>query len=195
MTISTADLCGSRTNRGYNQSTASGKPFWSLDPQPGDIRVFDIVNHLARICRFGGAIKPCFDIYSVAQHSCLVSDHCPSHLRFEGLMHDAHEAFIGDMIKPIKVQIPEWGAIEDRVETAMRQRFRLPPVMSPEVKAQDIRAVVTEHRDVQSPCLGVDWGPVGAPGAEPWPETIEPWGVQRSVSEFLRRYEDLRYVV
>lgn len=121
--VDTKELCGADTGRGFNQTTGSGKPFWSMDPRPEDVRIEDIAAHLSRICRFGGALKDsvtlCEDefphggagisakieIYSVAQHSVLVSYNVPPEYALEGLLHDAAEAYIGDMIKPIKTQL------------------------------------------------------------------------------------------
>lgn len=186
MTIGTADLSGARTERGWNQSTASGVPFWVGDPRPEDIRIADIAQQLSRICRFGGALRQDIEIYTVAQHCCLVSDNCPPEFRLEGLLHDAHEAYIGDLVKPIKLQVPAWKTLEKRVETAVRLRFGLPEKTSLQVKEQDVRAVVTEHRDVQTITGLVDWGPLDE--VQPWPDVIEPWGVFRARREFLSRF-------
>ena len=183
----TGKLSGTKTARGYNQSTASGLPFWSQDPRPEDIRITDIAEHLSRLCRFVGAIRADIEIYTVAQHCCLVSDHCPPDLRLEGLLHDAHEAYVGDMSKPVKMMIPEWKVIEARVEHAVRLRFSLPLRMTPAVKEQDYLAVSTEHRDVQYVTGDVDWGTL----PPPWSDVIEPWGVFRARKEFMTRFSQL----
>jgi len=184
----TGKMAGKRTKRGINQSTASGRPFWILDPRMEDIRIADIAQQLARICRFGGALRYDVEHYSVAQHCCLVSDHCSPALRFEGLMHDAHEAYVGDMIKPVKMQVGAgWKTIELRVEHAVRARFDLAPQLNPLVKQQDYIAVATEHRDLQNVTGLVDWGIPPTP----WPERIEPWGVFRARDEFMRRFISL----
>lgn len=181
----TGQMAGKKTKRGINQSTASGRPFWILDPRAEDIRTSDIAQQLARICRFGGALRFDVEHYSVAQHCCLVSDHCPPALRFEGLMHDAHEAYTGDMIKPVKMQVgKDWHWIERKVELAVRQRYGLPGDINPLVKQQDYLAVSTEHRDLQNVTGLVDWGTP----PEPWPERIIPWGVFRARDEFMRRF-------
>jgi hypothetical protein len=184
----TGKLAGARTDRGWNQSTASGFPFWCGDPRAEDIRIEDIASHLARICRFGGAIRSDIEIYSVAQHCCLVSDHCPPHLRLEGLLHDAAEAYTGDMIKPIKLLLGDKvKAIESAVDGAIRGKFGLPLFLTPEVKHQDYLAVTTEHRDVQIDRGAVDWGSL----PQPWPEKIRPWGVFQAQDEFLWRFHRL----
>ena len=183
----TGAMCGAQTERGYNQSTTSGLPFWVMDPRPEDIRILDIAHHLSRITRFGGALRADVWDYTVAQHSCLVSDNCPDGFKLEGLLHDAGEAYHGDLIKPIKMQVPDWKSMEHRVEAAIRAKFGLPPVISPEVKKEDWRAVATEHRDVQTPTTAVDWGTL----APAWPEPITPWTRERCFREFLERFTRL----
>lgn len=195
----TGKLAGTDHGRGFNQSTASGLPLWILDPRPEDIRIGDIAEHTSRICRFGGALRRDVEIYTVAQHMCLVSDHLPPALKLEGLLHDAHEYAIGDKLKPIKLNLAKlcaervadgfdpWKAIEHRMELAVRRRFGLPDFMTPAVKEQDYLAVATEHRDVQNVTGLVDWGTL----PEPWPERIVPWGIFRARDEFMTRFNAL----
>lgn len=186
----TADLCGEKTDRGYNQATASGKPFWSADPRPEDVRITDIAAQLSRICRFNGAVRDDVEIYTVAQHSVLVSRALPPKFALEGLLHDAAEAYIGDMIKPIKAMHRGRKQHEQRVDAAVRAKFGLPEKMSPEVKEQDYRAVLTERRDIMPYCPDVDWGLQDAKAA-PWEETIKPWGVMASRQRFLAEFHML----
>lgn len=224
----TSDLCGPRTDRGYNQTTASGFPFWALDPRPEDIRIQDIAAHLSRICRFGGALRETqesgqdrlgrpknrrVETYSVAQHSVLVSRNVPQEFALEALLHDAAEAYVGDVIKPIKMLlepdwdgmlrlldvpsedlfalsefIPSFSRIEGRVDAAIRTKFGLPAEMSPEVKEADYRAVLTEHRDLQVDRGLVDWG---LPEAAPWSERIVPVLPSVARAQFLQRFNEL----
>lgn len=121
--VDTQELCGAKSRRGYNQTTASGRAFWSLDPRPEDVRIEDIAAQLSRICRFGGALKPGVSFYSVAQHSVLVSYNVPEEYALEGLLHDAAEAYVGDVIKPIKsALVPEYDAVYVMLRDAMRER-------------------------------------------------------------------------
>ena len=76
--------------------TYTGRQFWPLDPRPEDICIRDIAHHLSLCCRFNGA---CRVHYSVAQHSVMVANILPAPLRFWGLMHDATEAYVGDMVR------------------------------------------------------------------------------------------------
>lgn len=186
----TGKLCGHKTDRGFNQSTASGRPFYCGDPQPEDIRIYDIAAQLARICRFGGALRDDIDHYSVAQHSVLVSRHVPQGFELEGLLHDAAEAYIGDMIKPVKIAYlvdSRWRTLEWRLDRVIRAKYGLKKNVSPEVKQADYFAVATEHRDIQATNQGVDWGPL----PEPWPDKIHPVGSRLARAMFLDRFNEL----
>jgi hypothetical protein len=189
VTLDTKELCGRNDmRRGYNQATASGLPFWSLDPQPEDIRITDIAAQLARICRYNGALRDDVEIYSVAQHCVLVSRHVPKGFKLEGLLHDAAEAYVGDRIKPIKDAVPDFQRLEDSIDRVIRAKFGLPPTKSPEVKNADYRAALTERRDVYPRDHKVDWG---VARAEPWRAIIKPWGVFKARREFLKRFVQL----
>jgi hypothetical protein len=190
----TGKMAGADTGRGYNQTLASGHPFWSLVPSDDDVHIEDIASHLSRLCRFNGALKDSVEIYTVAQHSCLVSDHLPPELQLEGLLHDAQEYVLGDMAKPIKMNLATlsggrdyWKELEHGVEAVIRAKFGLPAQMTPEVKHQDYLAVAAEHRDLQNNLGLVDWGTP----PQTWPELIIPWSISRSRGEFMTRYRRL----
>lgn len=98
-----------------------GKP----DPETIDLR--SIAAALSKICRFGGH---CPKFYSVAEHSV----HATLLARSEGLLgesliavflHDAAEAYVGDMVKPLKASIPQFADVERRIEAAIEQRFNV----------------------------------------------------------------------
>jgi 5'-deoxynucleotidase YfbR-like HD superfamily hydrolase len=128
--------------------TYSGKQFWPLDPQAGDICIRDIAHHLSLVCRFGGAVRA---HYSVAQHSLMVADILPPSLKLHGLLHDATEAYVGDMVRPLKLFMPEYREVEQRVWSAVVERFNLPELnesLEAEVKRADNRALMTERRDL-----------------------------------------------
>jgi hypothetical protein len=92
-------------------TTRSGRHIRVLDPRPEDVWMPDIAWALSRICRFGGH-SPCHD--SVAQHSVIVSELCPRELQLVGLLHDATEAYVGDVIGPLKHALPELMEVERR---------------------------------------------------------------------------------
>ena len=129
--------------------THSGAQLVPENPDPANIHLEDIAHHLSMVCRFGGA-TPVF--YSVASHSMYVADILPTELKVEGLLHDAAEAYVGDMLKCFKRLCKDYQDIEHVWELAVRERFGLGPRPTPEVKAAvkraDIAALLAERRDV-----------------------------------------------
>lgn len=132
--------------------TYKGKKFRLNDP------VFDIeeiAHALSLQCRFTGHIK---NFYSVAEHSILVAG-IASHLKgdkFEGLMHDAHEAYFSDLASPWKAVVPDYKNWEKKLEGAMRRQFNLIPVISELVKKADWVALFIEAENLLNGSLK-DW--------------------------------------
>lgn len=107
---------------GNTLRTASGLTFDIANPTPEMVRIEDIAHALSRICRFGGHVE--VEWYSVAEHCLLCAelahrDKLPPEAKLAVLLHDAAEAYIGDVIKPLKVMLPEYDAIEAGVEAAV----------------------------------------------------------------------------
>lgn len=125
--------------------TSTGIQFYPMDPRSADIRLSDIAHALAQICRFGGHTQ---FFYSVAQHSVLVSEIVPKEHALVALLHDATEAYVGDMVRPLKRNLPQYKAIEYRVWIAICHRFEIDPAMPECIKAADNRALMTERRDL-----------------------------------------------
>lgn len=95
------DANGDRGSGKGWMGTSTGKKFWPLAPRPEDVDVRDIARGLAMTCRYGGQVKR---YYSVAEHCVLVSRHVAPELALKALFHDCAEAYIGDMIRPLKHQ-------------------------------------------------------------------------------------------
>jgi hypothetical protein len=186
--IDAAD-CVVDEDRGPYIATASGKPYWPFDPKPEDIRPFDLAVHLSRICRFNGALDPSIPgVYSVAQHCCIACDHAPTELKLEALLHDAHEAYVHDIAKPIKLGLDDYNELERLNERVMRKRFGLPKKMTPEVKTLDRRLFATEVRDLMpSPHETLRF----ACSEEPLLTRITPWVPQQARQAFLERLHGL----
>jgi uncharacterized protein len=114
------------------------------NPTEDSLKIEDIASGLSLICRFGGQI-PRF--YSVAQHSLLVSALAPKELKREALLHDASEAFLGDVIKPLKALIGKaYSEIEDRFQTVIFNRFGADINKLKDVKEFDLKAYWLEDR-------------------------------------------------
>ena len=115
-------------------STYTGKKFFPFDPRPEQICIEDIAHGLSMLCRFSGQ---CPYFYSVAEHSIYLVHFLPDNLQLEGLLHDASEAYLADLPRPVKAGLPEYKAIEARVERVIAEKLGLPFPMAPEVKAAD----------------------------------------------------------
>lgn len=166
--------------------TFRGIHFDLLNPQTQMVNIKDIAHALAMTCRWGGQ---CRTFYSVAQHSLMVSRAVPPEHAMLGLLHDAPEAYVGDVITPLKHILPGYAAIEERVWKCIADRFEVPSVLSPEVKRADIRALATEFRMIGSGAGVWDVTPYldGEPPLE-WMEPLEP---ARAEAQFLKRFVEL----
>lgn len=150
--------------------------------------IADIANALSNLCRFTGHTHT---FYSVAQHSVLVSQIVSPDLAFVGLMHDAHEAFVGDMSAPLKELVPQFGFWERHIARAVRAKFGLPMVLPEEVKRADMVLLATERRDLMPPDHGyTEW--LCLRGHDPLPERIEPLPPLSAHGLFLNRFLELR---
>lgn len=114
--------------------TFTGKVFDLLILDPNSICIEDIAHGLAHTARFGGHL-PCF--YSVAQHSVLVADKVPPDQKLAALLHDASEAYLGDMPSPFKSMMPEFKAIESNVMKVIASKFGFAYPFSRSVKYAD----------------------------------------------------------
>lgn len=181
--------------------TFTGRRFWPLDPRPEEVEVEDIARALSRLCRFTGHTR---EFYSVAQHSCLVADFLDRKWRdkalaFEGLIHDAAEAYLGDISRPLKgflyLDLPfvmrdqQIGEAEDLLLAVIRRALgATAPELSRRalVKQADEVLLATEARDLMSP-LDPDWAK-WLDGIEAMPDPIDPWSPNRAFTEFMDRF-------
>jgi len=116
-----------------------------IDPftmTPDEVVIDDIAHALARQCRYNGH---CAGFLSVARHSIWVSDHLEAEgfmggVLLLGLLHDAAEAYIGDVIRPLKHN-PAFGTIyadlETHVDSCIAEHFGLPFPHPPWIKEAD----------------------------------------------------------
>lgn len=105
--------------------TYSGKILDLLNPNPEDIDIESIASSLSKICRFGGHLKK---HYSVAEHSVFATVLAMQNNEEEDflkalLLHDAAEAYLGDVVKPLKNELCEYFIFEERMEQCIEKRF------------------------------------------------------------------------
>lgn len=152
-----------------------------MHKSPLDIE--DIAHALSQICRFGGHSR---EFYSVAQHSVYVSQLVGSANKLAGLMHDAPEAYLGDMVSPLKRRMPEYQYHEKLLWATMAKQFDLPSELPEEVKRADLTMLAAEARDL----MGYDATIWGIPAA---PESIRivPWPSKMAEKYFLEAFQTL----
>lgn len=166
--------------------THEGHYFNFRTPETSKFSVRTIAHALSNLCRFNGHTRV---HYSVAEHCVRVSRLCPDEHRLAGLLHDAAEAFIGDVASPLKQLLPDYQVVEQRVEAEIFKRFGLPAELHPSVKHADLVMLATERRDLM-PSNGGEWGVLN--GIEPDQWVLKtPWGPTEAYARFLTTYRDL----
>jgi hypothetical protein len=127
--------------------TFSGLRFCPLSPRLEDIRIEDIAHALANQCRFGGH---CLEFYSVAQHSVLVSQLCRPEDALWGLLHDASEAYLRDLPRPLKglVEFAAYRRIERELQRCIVARFGVAPAQPDSVTVADDLALSIEQNQL-----------------------------------------------
>lgn len=173
--------------------TYSGRTFDLTAPTVAMVNLPDIAHALGHLCRFTGhTVMP----YSVARHSLLVAALVPAELRLQALLHDAHEAYVGDISTPLKWEVPEFRAVNDRVWRVVAAAFGIPEELDPAVKLADRIMLMTERRDLLAPC-DTRWAPEFEV-IEPMPAEIgldacktfghvDAWQFQRAVASELHK--------
>jgi hypothetical protein len=165
--------------------TYSGIKFYPLDPHLEDISIIDIAHALSNICRFTGQGST---FYSVAQHSVLVSQQVSKENALWGLLHDASEAYICGIARPIK-KLPEmapYRAIEKNLMDAIAITFGLPVDEPEEVRAADRVLLRTEARDLH--LISSDWC---CYSVVPLSIKIEPISPREAEGYFIKRFNEL----
>jgi hypothetical protein len=162
----------------------SGTEFDFLDPESSRFSIEDIAHGLAHTCRYSGQ---CRRFYSVAEHCLHVSELVSTH-PLAALLHDASEAFIGDVTRPLKQLLPEYKRIEAKVEKAIFDRFGIPYPLPKEVKAADLRVLAAEQTQIM-PKGTARWA-IHA-GVEPAVIKVTYLSPEAAKASFLDRYKSL----
>lgn len=122
----------------------SGRTYYPCDPHPDEIEIEDIAHALSNICRFSGHS---LRFLSVAEHSYHCSLIVPQEHALEALLHDSAEAYLGDVIRPLKL-LSEFAAfykpLEVQNERAIAERFGLNYPWPASVKRADEAMVALE---------------------------------------------------
>jgi 5'-deoxynucleotidase YfbR-like HD superfamily hydrolase len=172
--------------------TVSGRRVNPFAPEPDQLDPTDIARALGNLCRFGGH---CRSFYSVAQHSVIVSELVEERTgdvedAFAALMHDATEAYLGDMPHPIKHRSPLGAAFKEAegdLEQAIRERFGIKADV-PEIKRVDRALLATERRVLSAE----EWHWPELDGVEPLDLELRAWGPDEAVAAFARRFDELQ---
>jgi uncharacterized protein len=180
--------------------TAHGRAFWPLDPRPGEVFIDDIAWALSSQCRFGGH---CRVFYSIAEHSVRVADETARLIRFVGgsaedirggalwgLLHDASEAYVVDVPRPLKRSsvMAAYRAIEAQVQAVICERFGLPIEEPAAVKEADAVLLATEARDLMA-APPMPWSAM----PQPLSKTIVPWPIGYARWSFRDRFHVLAH--
>lgn len=169
--------------RGDWIQTASGRQFWPIDPRANEVFIDDIAHALSMLCRFGGhALR----FYSVAEHCVLLSRVAEPQDKLWALLHDASEAYLVDVPRPIKPYLYGYEAAESRIMRAVMERFNLHLDMPQRVKEIDHAILMDERLQVMA-TPPVPWSTDGAPlGVK-----LQFWSPEIARFEFLSTFYQL----
>lgn len=169
------------TSRGDWIQTAYGRQFWPMDPRPNEVFLDDIAHALSMLCRFGGH---CLRFYSVAEHCVLMARASQPEFRRWALLHDASEAYLVDVPRPIKPFLLGYDAAEANIMRAVAVRFNLHLGLPDQVKAMD-RAILMDERQQNMAPAPVPW----STDAAPLGVTLQFWSPEQARAEFLKVFE------
>jgi hypothetical protein len=166
----------------------SGVKFYPLNAKSELIFIEDIAHSLSLQCRFNGH---CEKFYSVAQHSVLVARKCPDEYKLWGLLHDASEAYLSDIISPIKNTIlyEDIKKIDKALEKQILNEFNVQITDKGKkiVKSVDMRMLVTEKKWLMKNTYR--WQCEDE--YKPYDMIIKPWSAKKSAMEFTKLFNKL----
>lgn len=171
--------------------TYSGGKYFLTEPRPQDVHIVDIAHALALTNRFGGHTQV---PYSVGQHSLyvvrmlqLMTKDPIVHLH--GLLHDASEAFLGDVVRPLKHAMPQYLALEAKTQALILRKLGIPKLNDEEpVKIADNRVLLAERKAIIKLCPH-KWAYLNV---KPAPFKIVPENWRRTEQRFLSEFHALK---
>lgn len=167
--------------------TASGLRIDPLNPEPQLMQASDIAHALSNQCRFTGHTR---EFYSVAEHSVRVASFLLEELdagkdvAFIGLMHDASEAYLSDIARPVKHAAgfgDAYREIEDGLQQALSERFGIPYPYPEIIHFADNALLEAEGRDIMPDGFEFE-------ALLNYPHTITPWEPKMARAQFLSLY-------
>lgn len=167
--------------------TYSGVAFYPLDPHLEDILDLDIAHALSMLCRYGGHTNR---FYSVAEHCVLMSEAVSPENALWALLHDAAEAYMQDLVRPIKTVMSTYREAEDRLLEVILVKYNVYKITPPqEVKTADNRIFLDEREALltQRPQF---WHPT-VEALEPLGVQIMAWTPEEAREQYLTRLWDL----
>jgi 5'-deoxynucleotidase YfbR-like HD superfamily hydrolase len=165
----------------------SGRKIWPLDFRDEDVDIHDIATGLSRIGRFNGHTT---GLYSVAQHSTVGAFFIREDCRMAFLLHDAAEAYLGDVISPVKSLLGDtFDNLESPILATIYRKFGvvLNDEQRAEVKRMDRVMLATEVRDITQ--HGLHNGELPAPLDVP----LKPCKPEEARAAFLLAFNKLYY--
>ena len=194
------------TRKGDWLQTFTGLQFWPLDPYPEDVCIEDIAHALSNICRYGGHSRA---FYSVAEHSVIISDAVLLASRvttdnhhqmiiydhneaLRALLHDASEAYLADVPRPVKPFLKGYMELEHNVEMAIALAFDLDHLESPMIKELDSRILWNERAELMTD-MGHEWAM--HPGGKIHGVWLRYWSPKQAEEAFLKSFVFLQQEV
>ena len=176
-------------------ATYTGKKFDYKNLNRDNICIEDIAHALSQICRFGGH---CNRFYSVAEHSVLLCRFFERQDKDElakyALLHDAAEAYVGDMVYPLRCVMPmEHKKLETTILNLIMSKYGVSfsgdaASAVEEINMADKRLTQAEARELNSRWNVDEWHPQGL---HPLSVNIKCWGPFQAKDRFLEAFKQL----
>jgi len=167
--------------------TYTARAFYPLNPDPAAVDIIHIAHALSNQCRYGGAVDV---FYSTAQHCCLLADYTAKVLRgtsldcLQILIHDAPEAYLVDVPRPVKQYMPEYRKWDHDIMDVIREWLSISEIAIPPYQDEiDSRIIIDERASLKA-YSGLDWGC----NLEALCVEIVPWVPRYAEQQFLMRY-------
>lgn len=167
--------------------TYTGRAYYPADPRAEDVSIIDIAHALSQMCRFGGHTNR---FYSVAEHSVHVSTQVPPDDALVALLHDATEAYVVDVPRPLKRMLSNYAEFEEKSWLAICEKFQLDPDMPTSVKLADNTVLLAERDELMLPPEAGSWA--WASGLVAAPVRILALAPEKAKQLFLRRFAELQ---